>query len=352
MTLPRVLRSQWLYIMFAGLIVLLYMRAAPVRLSEPMGEKAAVGRPRAGAPLEWWPAELTEQRLEEIRRRDPGVIATLWALTLTGAGMALAGLALTAHGVWTGRIRALWSCRARRLPPWSFGEIGRLLVLVLMLSSVLPFVHRAFRPFYAAGEPDPHLWITVSMLFLDLCVILLVLSFAIGKRASLTATLGLSSRQRLMAASVGLQSYLMMFPWLVALLFLIVQLVHRLGWTPPIEPIQELIFDERRPQVLALTALLVCVVAPVAEELLFRGVLYPAFRRKMSRLAAMLASGAAFSLVHTNVVGFLPILALGCLLAYLYERTGSLVGPLAVHIVHNSFLLGLALAFRRLLVAE
>ena len=42
-------------------------------------------------------------------------------------------------------------------------------------------------------------------------------------------------------------------------------------------------------------------------------------------------------------------MALGCLLAYLYERTGTIVSPLAVHVLHNTFLMSLAMAFRSVL---
>ncbi len=64
----------------------------------------------------------------------------------------------------------------------------------------------------------------------------------------------------------------------------------------------------------------------------------------------MLLSGAAFALIHTSPIGFLPIMVLGCLLAYLYERTGSLASPLAIHVLHNTFLMVLSMAFRRLMV--
>ena len=62
----------------------------------------------------------------------------------------------------------------------------------------------------------------------------------------------------------------------------------------------------------------------------------------------MLISGALFALVHSNAVGFLPIMVLGCLLAHLYERTGSLASPLAIHVLHNTFLMSTALVFRQL----
>ena len=100
--------------------------------------------------------------------------------------------------------------------------------------------------------------------------------------------------------------------------------------------------------VLALTLVLACGIGPIAEECFFRGVVYAALRRRTSRIVAILASGAIFALIHTNPVGFLPIMVLGCVLAYLYERTGSLASPLAIHILHNTFLMAMAMIFRRL----
>ena len=62
----------------------------------------------------------------------------------------------------------------------------------------------------------------------------------------------------------------------------------------------------------------------------------------------MLVSGGAFALLHTNLIGFPSILLLGCLLANLYERTGSLAASLTVHIVHNTLLMAMAISFRQL----
>ena len=111
-----------------------------------------------------------------------------------------------------------------------------------------------------------------------------------------------------------------------------------------------LLFQERAPLVFGLLVVLSCVIGPIAEELFFRGVLFAAVRRYLSRGGAILASGAAFSLIHTNPVGFLPIMLIGSLLAYLYERTGSLAAPIAVHILHNTFLMSIGLVVRWLVM--
>jgi membrane protease YdiL (CAAX protease family) len=42
-----------------------------------------------------------------------------------------------------------------------------------------------------------------------------------------------------------------------------------------------------------------------------------------------------FAALHSNVVGFLPIMVIGITLTYLYERTGTLVSSITLHIIHN-----------------
>ncbi len=266
-------------------------------------------------------------------------------------GVMLWGFVLTASGFWTGRIRVVWDYASRQLPAWSFGELGRITVLALMVISVLPLI-RAVIPLESFGtETTPFLWIPVSMLILHISVVLFILAFAVGKRRSVARTLGFSSRRLWPSLALGLRGYVAVFPWLIVLLVLTVEVMRFFNYTPPPEPIQELIFGQHGHWVLGLTVVLACVVGPIAEEFFFRGVLYSALRRRTSRVVAMLISGVLFSLIHTNPVGFLPIMVLGCLLANLYERTGSLASSIFVHILHNTFLMSMALVMRRLLLS-
>jgi membrane protease YdiL (CAAX protease family) len=91
-----------------------------------------------------------------------------------------------------------------------------------------------------------------------------------------------------------------------------------------------------------LGALLVCVIAPVCEELFFRGFLFGGLR-KHGLIVATLVSGTAFGLAHvvSSPIGFIvPLAALGVILALLYERTGSLYPPMALHAFNNSVAFG------------
>jgi hypothetical protein len=85
-----------------------------------------------------------------------------------------------------------------------------------------------------------------------------------------------------------------------------------------------------------LVAFLAILAAPVFEETLFRGILYGALRRRMRPAAAIAVSGAVFGLAHLDLVGAVPLAALGMVFAYLYERTGSLTAPAVAHGLTNA----------------
>ena len=346
--IQRLLRGRFLYVALGLLVVFLYVSIGPGTFEKP---STGVTVAPADQTLTWWPTAVGPEEVARAMSREPLLGVALSGLTLFTLVMACGGLLFSGWMLWTGRIRELWQFTSRRLPSWSFGELGRIMVMTMIVASLLPFLPMLLHGGQFGGGADHHVWMILSMLFLDLFVIALILVFATGKRSSLWKALGCTPRRLWASLAMGFRGYLATFPWLFLVLFIVVEITRIFRIHVPAEPIQELMFQEQRPAVLGLLMVLACGIGPVAEELFFRGVLYAAIRRRAPRLVAMLISGAAFSLVHTNLVGFIPIMALGCLLGYLYERTGSLAGPLAIHMLHNTFLMSLALVMRRLLLS-
>ncbi len=80
------------------------------------------------------------------------------------------------------------------------------------------------------------------------------------------------------------------------------------------------------------------LVIPVGEEIVFRGALYGGLRRGLPAPWAMVISGLIFASLH-DVSVFLPVALLGMLLAWAYERTGSLLVPCLVHALQNGLTL-------------
>jgi membrane protease YdiL (CAAX protease family) len=78
------------------------------------------------------------------------------------------------------------------------------------------------------------------------------------------------------------------------------------------------------------------VIAPAAEEILFRGVLYPAIKQAGYPRTALWGTAGLFAAIHWNVPIFLPLLALGLALALLYEVTNNLLACIAAHGAFNA----------------
>jgi membrane protease YdiL (CAAX protease family) len=91
----------------------------------------------------------------------------------------------------------------------------------------------------------------------------------------------------------------------------------------------------------AIQVLLIVIAAPIAEETCFRGMLFGGLREKLPRLAAALICGLVFGALHalTGITAVPPLIVFGFLLALLYERTGSIVPGILLHMINNSIAL-------------
>lgn len=88
--------------------------------------------------------------------------------------------------------------------------------------------------------------------------------------------------------------------------------------------------------IVALTTLAVAVVAPIGEEIFFRGFVYQGLKSHMPVWAAAIVSSAFFGAVHFNLVHFMALFVLGLALVWIFERTGSLTAPIVAHGVNNA----------------
>jgi membrane protease YdiL (CAAX protease family) len=100
------------------------------------------------------------------------------------------------------------------------------------------------------------------------------------------------------------------------------------------------------PVLLILLCITAVIVAPVTEEILFRGYLYPASKRFIGRAPAVWFSALIFAAIHHNAVALLPLCFLALLLALAYEFSGSIWAPIGIHFLFNAATVSLQLAAR------
>lgn len=148
-------------------------------------------------------------------------------------------------------------------------------------------------------------------------------------------------RDVLVGVGIGLLGFVVINVGLGSLAELLARLAGREA--PAVqEGYQELV---RNPQTAPLFIGMAVVLAPLAEELFFRGMLFPALARRMSVWAAIVVSAVLFALLHvgtgaTAELGANALLAalifpLGVLLAWAYHRRGTLVVPILIHAIFN-----------------
>jgi hypothetical protein len=108
------------------------------------------------------------------------------------------------------------------------------------------------------------------------------------------------------------------------------------GAVPEQEDLEELFASKA---VLPLTAVATVIMAPVAEEIFFRGFVFAGMLRPFGPAGAMLTSGLLFGAFHVtgvDTIGLvLPFGAIGILFAWLYYRTGSLWPSIVTHLIFN-----------------
>lgn len=92
---------------------------------------------------------------------------------------------------------------------------------------------------------------------------------------------------------------------------------------------------------IVLMLLTAVVIAPVTEELLFRGLIYRFLKSRLSARMAMVISSVAFGAVHGNMLAFIPLTFLAMILTRSYERSGSLKVPILIHAFFNANTLGI-----------
>jgi membrane protease YdiL (CAAX protease family) len=77
------------------------------------------------------------------------------------------------------------------------------------------------------------------------------------------------------------------------------------------------------------------VIAPLCEEVYFRGFLYPAFRKSFGVVVGIFLSSVVFAAAHLDLYSFFPIMIIGWILAFMYEKTKSIFPVIFLHSIYN-----------------
>ena len=99
------------------------------------------------------------------------------------------------------------------------------------------------------------------------------------------------------------------------------------------EQVERALFDK----VFWVQLAVICLLVPIAEELIYRGMVYKRLREYMPKEGSILISALIFGIFHFNAMQGLYAFGIGIFCAYVYEKYGSLLSSMLLHISANSF---------------
>ncbi|HIE11260.1 MAG TPA: CPBP family intramembrane metalloprotease [Kiritimatiellae bacterium] len=148
------------------------------------------------------------------------------------------------------------------------------------------------------------------------------------------------------AYAAGLLAYLAAVPVILIHSAAVRALLRLVGITPTVQPVVELLSKHPPAPTFVYLILVGCVIAPVAEEIYFRGLLLPLLMRGITPFGGIIACSLIFAAVHMHLTSApaLFVVALAC--SAVYISTGSLMAAIVTHAVFNmvNILLALLLA--------
>ena len=112
--------------------------------------------------------------------------------------------------------------------------------------------------------------------------------------------------------------------------------LDKIGWQPEAQDAVKLFSSAKLWPTGVYLAVFAVVIAPVAEEFIFRGVLFPFVRQLGFPKLAWFGVSFLFALIHLDAMIFIPLFALALVLTWLYEKTDNLLAPIASHSLFNA----------------
>jgi membrane protease YdiL (CAAX protease family) len=113
------------------------------------------------------------------------------------------------------------------------------------------------------------------------------------------------------------------------------KLMHLLHLKPVVQDPVQILQTSASATMKVFIGCLAIVVAPLAEELVFRGLLYPTIRQCGFPRLALWGTSVLFAAIHFNLAVLLPLTFLAVVWTLLYETTGNVLAPILAHSLFN-----------------
>ncbi len=224
---------------------------------------------------------------------------------------------------------------------WSFGDIAVILAWTVFIYGQAMFLGMLLGRLKIFREPDSQaLFMLITGGAIYVVMVALIARLLRQKNLTWRKAFGLQTGHWSgILAAVGASLVAMIAPLIVAG-YATTHFFQFCGWKIEPQPIIEIISKLHNPWLLGGMVALAVVGAPIVEELFFRGILYPCFKKRVGRTHALWMTSAIFAEFHFHLPSLLPLFVLGAIFTLLYEWKGNLLACILCHSAFNTLSLG------------
>ncbi|MFC1453709.1 lysostaphin resistance A-like protein [Verrucomicrobiota bacterium] len=237
---------------------------------------------------------------------------------------------LTSSVDWNGMAERI---RAR---PWLTKDALLLLLILMLIQVSAGMMHWAgIKLGWFAGDAKETTAALIQGVLFHGVALLIIWVFIRRRHSSWHEAFGLEFAGLKRAAGQGVMGYIGIIPIIVVTSILCQVFFYAAGYPVTLQDVVTIFLEPQSGWSLFFLLLLAVVVAPLVEEVLFRGILLPVLMKKMGAGTAVVASSLIFAGIHQHLPSFAPLFILAVVLSMLYIYSGSLWTPIVLHAVFN-----------------
>lgn len=220
--------------------------------------------------------------------------------------------------------------------PWSWTDVAHVVFALLLLHVlVLGIVQTIQTVGHLRSSDERMVWVVAHSIALHWATLVIVAWRAYGRGISWRVGFGHPRATWREGVGKGVVCYMAAIPMLVIYAATYQWWLQWSGREPGMQDMVELFAGMDRGWLYYYFIFLAVVMAPISEELLFRGILLPALARRMGLGAAVVISAVLFAMLHFHIPSLVPLIVFSVALSLAYLYTENLAVPVVMHMLFN-----------------
>lgn len=222
--------------------------------------------------------------------------------------------------------------------PWSTETVLWLFIFLLQALAVVALVSMVLTPF-VESLPEPAAGMLKQLpgtILFHASTLALIAWFLKKNSLSWADAFGLRNGKAYRIVPIAVIAMMVVFPFNLTLMWISQQVMEWWALEPVTQETVRIVRETTAVWQRAILGSVAIVMAPLVEELLFRGLLYPSIKQAGYPGLALFGTSLVFGAIHGNMMTFLPLVFFAVVLAFLYEYTDNLLTPIITHASFNA----------------